>query len=191
MKGASYLLVEEPFHWSFESSSSVLVESPWGACHLLVSTDFPNTVLPVSRKPPGASHSARAGMCQLLPKEAILTFIPLQGIGRAGLFPTARSTCAELHMTLKGWGSWLREAFLGLEIGFKTMQGDAWMLRRVLGFGHARTWVRQLFVSALLLWDRGTLSPWDPAERRHMLYSLPLGLGSVSSAVVPDPFVLK
>ena len=59
-------------------------------------------------------------MCQLLLKEAILALIPVQGIGRAGLFPTAQSTCTVTHDS-KAWGSWLGEAFLGLEIGFKTM----------------------------------------------------------------------
>lgn len=109
MKGASYLLAGEPFHLTCESSSLVLVKSPWGSCSLLVSTDFPNTGLPVSRKTRGASHSARAGMCQLLLKEAILVLIPGQGIGRAGLFPTVQSTYTESHMTLKvGEDGWVK-----------------------------------------------------------------------------------
>lgn len=107
MKGASYLLAGEPFHFSCKSSSLVLVKIPWGSCRLLVSVDFPSTGLLVSRKTPGASHSARAGMCQLLLKEAILALIPVQGMGRTGLFPTAESTCTELHLTPKlgeaGW----------------------------------------------------------------------------------------
>lgn len=35
-------------------------------------------------------------MCQLLLKEAVLALIPVQGVGRAELFPAAQSTCAEL-----------------------------------------------------------------------------------------------
>lgn len=89
MKGASYLIAGDPFRLSCKSNSLVLFKSPRGSCSLLLSTDFPNTGLPVSRKISGASHSARAGMCQLLLKEAILALIPIQGIGRAGLSPTA------------------------------------------------------------------------------------------------------
>jgi len=40
----------------------------------------------------------------------------------------------------------------------------------------------------LLLWDRGSLSPWDPAEMCCIPFG---GPGVVSSAVVPGPFVLK
>lgn len=34
MKGASYLLAGEPFHFSCKSSSLVLVKIPWGSCRL-------------------------------------------------------------------------------------------------------------------------------------------------------------
>lgn len=90
-----------------------------GFCSLLVSTDFPNAGLPVSGEATGASRSARAGMCQLLLKGAILALSPVQGTGRAALFPAAQSICAELHMIPKSG-----EAFLGLGMGFKTMQGS-------------------------------------------------------------------
>ena len=72
IKAACYLFAGEPCHLSCKFSSVVLVKGPWDSCSLMGSTDFPNTGLLVSRKTPGASHSARAGMCQLLLKEAIL-----------------------------------------------------------------------------------------------------------------------
>lgn len=48
-------------------------------------------------------------MCQLLLKEAVLALIPVQGVGRAGPFPAAQSTCAELQMTVKlGETGWMK-----------------------------------------------------------------------------------
>lgn len=47
---SSHLLAGQLFLLSCKSSSLVLV--PWASCSLLVSTDIPNTSLPVSRKKP-------------------------------------------------------------------------------------------------------------------------------------------
>lgn len=135
-------------------------------------------------------------MCQLLVKGAILALSPVQGMGRAVLFPTPQSICVELHMTPKPG-----EAFLGLGMSFKTMQRGVFMQSPVSwaweNAGGTAPCLQSLLccwrwiLLPLMLWDRGTLSPWDPAERRHLLHSLPLSQGSVSSAVVPGPFVLK
>lgn len=100
-----------------ETSSIVLVQSPRVPAACWLAQPFPTLAFQCLRKAAVASHLARAGMCQLLLKGAVLALSPVQGMGRAALFPTAQSTCTELHRTPKPG-----EAFLGLGIGFKTTQ---------------------------------------------------------------------